>query len=423
MERKKILVFPCGSEIALEIYRSLKNSIHFELIGASSVSDHGCFVYDKYIGDIPFVSDNAFIPVLSEIVKREHIDFIYPAMDSVIAKLKANEEALGCTVISSPCETTAICLSKKETYRVLGGVIRTPKMYRDADKIDYPVFCKPDIGYGARGTKKISDEKMLKEYLRENPHSLILEYLSGEEYTVDCFTDKDRKLIFCGARVRSRISNGISVNTRPVNNSYEFHKIAEIINGAIEFRGAWFFQLKRNDKGELVLLEIASRLGGSSALFRARGVNFAQLSLFDAMDYPVSIIDNGYDVEMDRALDNCYKLAVSYSEVYIDYDDTLILDNKYYNVQAMSFIYSCKNRGIKLTLLSSHKGNLNAVLNDFALAPLFDRIIHVQPGKNKFSSIDNRDAIFIDDSFAERKSVHDNVGIPVFSVDMIEMLI
>ena len=41
---KNILVFPCGSEIALEIYRSLRYSTHFKLIGANSLDDHGKFV-------------------------------------------------------------------------------------------------------------------------------------------------------------------------------------------------------------------------------------------------------------------------------------------------------------------------------------------------------------------------------------------
>ena len=47
-ERKNILVFPCGSEIALELYRALVHSKHFNLIGASSVDDHGRFVYHNY---------------------------------------------------------------------------------------------------------------------------------------------------------------------------------------------------------------------------------------------------------------------------------------------------------------------------------------------------------------------------------------
>jgi hypothetical protein len=52
---KKILVFPCGSEIALEVHRALKDQKDIELIGASSVDDHGKFVFDNYIGGIPMI--------------------------------------------------------------------------------------------------------------------------------------------------------------------------------------------------------------------------------------------------------------------------------------------------------------------------------------------------------------------------------
>lgn len=40
----------------------------------------------------------------------------------------------------------------------------------------------------------------------------------------------------------------------------------------------------------------------------------------------------------------------------------------------------------------------------------------------KYKYIDNRNAIFIDDSFAERKSIKENCGLNVFSVDMVEVL-
>lgn len=51
-----ILVFPCGSEIALELHRSLKFSRHITLFGANSVDDHGKFVFENYIGGLPFFS-------------------------------------------------------------------------------------------------------------------------------------------------------------------------------------------------------------------------------------------------------------------------------------------------------------------------------------------------------------------------------
>lgn len=422
MTKKRVLVFPCGSEIALEVYRSLKNSIHFELIGANSVSDHGRFVFENYIEGVPFVSDEGFIPAMAEIVKRERIDFIYPAMDSVIAALKTHEEELGSIVIASPAETAEICLSKEKTYEALKGAVRLPAVYTEESVPSFPVFCKPKVGYGARGAKKVNHADELREQLAEHPDSMILEYLPGEEYTLDCFTNSRGELLFCGARVRGRIANGISVYTCPVADDAEFQAAAAAINARLRFRGAWFVQLKRDAAGKLTLLEVASRLGGSSALFRARGINFAQLSLFDAMGLPVGIIDNGYPLEMDRALDNRYKLDIGYGEVYLDYDDTLILEGKYYNPEIMAFLYTCKNRGVKLTILSAHEGPLDEELRRFRLDGLFDRVIQIKKGENKADFIDNTNAIFIDDSYAERLRVFKGAGIPVFSLDMVQAL-
>ena len=53
--KKRILVFPCGSEIGLEVNRALSNDIHFEMYGASSLPDHGKFVFKNYIEGVPFV--------------------------------------------------------------------------------------------------------------------------------------------------------------------------------------------------------------------------------------------------------------------------------------------------------------------------------------------------------------------------------
>ena len=127
--KKNIFVFPCGSEIGLDIYSSVCYSTYFHLIGGSSVDDHGRFVYKDYIPDIPFVNDPLFIPAMSRIVQERHIDAIYPAMDEAITILKTHEEELGCRVISSPFETTQICLSKRKTYKRLANVVKIPQLY------------------------------------------------------------------------------------------------------------------------------------------------------------------------------------------------------------------------------------------------------------------------------------------------------
>ena len=430
--KKNILVFPCGSEIALEIYRSVKNSTHFYLIGANSINDHGRFVFNDYIGNVPFISSPNFLPTIQKIVKDRKIDAIYPAMDAVIEILKSNENILGCKVISAPAKTTQITLSKSKTYQALSNIIKTPRIYKkeflqDSSRNEFPIFVKPDIGYGSRGAKKINSIAELNAHLLQYPSCILSEYLPGKEYTVDCFTAKNGKLLFSAARERCRIMNGISVNTKPVSDNQElFVEIANKINNTLIFDGAWFFQVKLNDKNELALMEVASRFGGSSSLFRAQGINFALMSLYNAFDIPVSIIRNNYNVEMDRALDNKYKLELQYDEIYVDFDDCLYLEKRYVNAELIAFLYQAINNGKKITLLSRHNddelGKLDSLLEALRIRQLFDRIIHLSPTEQKINAIDNTNAIFIDDSFAERKAVAEKFHIPVFSLDMVETL-
>lgn len=426
--QKNILVFPCGSEIALEIYRAVRYSTHFKLIGANSVNDHGRFVYEDYEGGLPFINQDNFIPALKELIARRHIDAVYPAMDAVIELLKSHEAELGCKVIAPPAATTEICLAKSRTYKLLKDVVRTPHVYEPGSAVKtFPVFAKPDIGYGSRGARILNSAEELELHLHNYPDCIITEYLPGDEYTVDCFTGPNGQLLFAAPRQRCRVMNGISVNTRPVDTDLgEFRTMAAAINGAMKFCGAWFFQVKRNRDGLLTLLEVASRFGGSSGLFRARGVNFALMSLFTAFDIPVTVLENDYQVEMDRALDNKYKLSLQFNEVFVDFDDCLLLEGKKVNSELVSFLYECINRGYPVNLLSRHPAGAVALtdrLKELRLEQIFDRVIHLPKGDKKSSYIHNERAIFIDDSFAERKDVFENCHIPVFSPDMVSVLL
>lgn len=424
MTKKNILVFPCGSEIALEIYKAVKYSTYFHLIGASSINDHGKFVFEDYIGDLPFIKDSRLLFELKEIVKKRKIDAIYPSMDSAIALLKENEEYLGCKIIGSPAETTEICLSKRKTYNFLRKEINVPVEYEKDCVLRYPVFAKPDVGYGSKGAAIINTEEELYIHLEKYPNSIITEYLPGDEYTIDCFTNKKGKLLYAAARKRNRIKCGISVNSSFVDVQTPFKEIANKINEKMKFRGAWFAQVKYGKDGELYLLEAAARLGGSSALSRAKGINSALLTLFDAFDFDVKIEKNDYDVEIDRAMDCKYYLEIDYDEVYVDYDDCLILDSKKINTELVRFLYQCINNQKNIILLSKHVGDLKKELSKYRLLSLFDEIIQIDRNQCKTDYIkENTKFIFIDDSFAERQRVKDKFMMSVFSPEMIECLI
>jgi len=427
MSKKNILVFPCGSEIGLEIHRSLRFSTHFNLIGGSSVDDHGRFIYEQYIENIPFHDEPNFIDAIKQLVVIHKIDAIYPAMDAVANTLKNNQEFLGCRVIGSSAEATQICSSKISTYQKLNSVVPIPKIYTSPDDTEsYPIFIKPDVGYGSKNVFLAKDVNSARGFLKEKANEgdfLFCEYLPGNEYTIDCFTDRNGNLLFSGARKRARISNGISVNTMQTDDHNElFTRYAEAINKAIRPRGAWFFQMKLDQANSPKLLEVAARLGGSSSLFRSQGVNFALLSAFDCFDMDVEILLNKYSSELDRALSNKYKLDIDFQNIYVDYDDCLVFNDKV-NHELVAFIFSALNQGKKIILITRHLGDLNASLKKHRLLNLFDEIVHITNKEKKSEHVNAESSIFIDDSHAERADVKRKHGIPVFSPDMIEALI
>lgn len=153
--KKNVLVFPCGSEIGLEVNRALANSIHFELFGANSVDDHGKFVYKNYIDNLPFVDSSDFITELNRIIDSNSIDLIVPTHDSVVLKLAKFSHLINTEIISSPLETCAVSRSKGKTYDLFTDLIATPIVFSEYDHFEFPLFLKPDVGQGSKGTYKV----------------------------------------------------------------------------------------------------------------------------------------------------------------------------------------------------------------------------------------------------------------------------
>lgn len=424
---KKILVFPCGSEIGLEIHRSLRYSTHFELVGASSVDDHGRFVFEDYIGGLPFHDHPDFLASLESIVHDFDIHAIYPTMDAVAETLVALSDELGCRVIGSDLRATSLCASKSATYGLLENVVPLPRRYAATDAVmNYPIFIKPDRGYGARNSQYAATPEAARDFLvrYQDQRMLLMEYLPGREWTVDCFSDRRGVLRFHAARGRDRISNGISVRTAPSEEfAAEFADWAQRIHDAIKPRGAWFFQAREDAHGQPRLLEVAARLGGSSGLFRCMGINFAMLTAFDAFDQDVHLVSNRYPITLDRALANRYHVeGLHYTHVYVDLDDCLLIRGAV-NPQLVGFLYKTLSEGKGVTLLTRHARPLTETLQALRIEALFDRVMHLTRNEKKSDYIDHAAAIFIDDSFAERQEVAERLHMPVFAPDMLEALI
>lgn len=420
-----VLIFPAGSEIAFEINNALKYSKFVNIIGGSSVSDHSEFVYKELYTDFPYINDLNFIKFLNEFIKKHKIDYIYPAMDIVQVFLTNNKDLIDAKIVTSSVDTVNICRSKLKTYQTLKNEHFIPKFYSNASDIKkYPVFLKPEEGQGAQGAIKINNKRQLDYYLETSDEKVIIcEYLPGTEYTVDCFTDKNGKLLISQLRSRDRIRTGISVRSTKHTTTEEVKKIANIINSYFEFNGAWFFQIKKDAEDKFKLMEISPRIPGTMGLTRNMGINFPMLTLFNMLDYDLNIINNNYDIMLDRAFINRYKINYCYENVYIDFDDTITNKGKL-NLNAIRYLYQLVNENKKIYLLTRHKDNIENTLRKYKLSKdIFTEIIWINQEKLKSEYIEPEKSIFIDDSFRERIDVSKKLGIPVFDVDMIESLI
>jgi hypothetical protein len=421
---KRVLVFPGGTEVGLEIWRSLRWHRQVELYSAGApVSNHAPYVFARHF-EVPMVTDPRWFPILKEIVERERIDFIFPGHDDIVEALAQHRDDLRALVVTSPTETCETCRYKSRTYDALSGVVPIPRRYSAAAEVDaFPVFARPDRGQGSQDAHLVADASELEALLLRAPgRYIVTEYLPGEEFTVDCLTDREGRLIYCAGRRRIRVRNGISVDTVTVDNP-TFQEYATAINRRLRLRGGWFFQVKFSKQGTLTLLEVAPRIAGAMALDRVRGVNIALLSLFIVQGMDVEVLPNPMPVEMDRALTNRYRFDLRFTRAYLDLDDSLIVRGQV-NTELVQFLFQCVNRGVRLTLLTRHAGDPLETLRRFRLAGVFDEIRTVPAGTPKSSAIDQtRDAIFIDDSFAERREVARATGLPTFDSSMVELLL
>ena len=423
----KVLVFPAGTEIALEINVALRNCKFVELYGATSVDCHAEMLFKNLVAGMPFVCDSGFIQAMNDVIDMWGIDYVYPAHDDALLVLTRRQKELHAKVITSDFDTVFICRSKYRTYSYLrdeGGEWFLPWFFMgENESIKLPAFAKPDIGQGSYGVKKLDNQGDLDELFRYNDtRYVVCEFLPGEEITVDCFTDRHGELKTAVERTRDRIRSGISVRSEIVPLETRVLDIAKFLNTHFKFNGAWFFQLKKDVNDEYKLLEVAPRIAGTMGLTRVMGINMPLLTLYNIMGEKVDIMRNHNHILLDRAFISRFESDIDYESVYIDLDDTIVAKGKV-NPMVMAFLYQASNEGKKIILMTRHRGDIFQELDKYHVPlDLFHSVIFVGPQELKSDYV-NGNSIFIDDSFAERKDVHDWVCVPTFAVDAVESLI
>lgn len=419
-----VLVFPCGSEIGLEIHAALRNAKDIQLHGASSVSDHGEFVYSRYRQISADAANGQLIEQLNALIDEWQIDIVLPAHDSLIPLLAAASIQLRAKAAVPDLESATLCRNKNRTYDRLRHLGIVPQTAGAPAQAAYPIFAKPAVGQGSQGAERVDDIARHQQLLATGTEYVFSEYLPGPEFTVDCISDADGRLLHATARSRARVKSGISVRSEATAADPVVQAIAADIAAELRLRGAWFFQIRDNTEGQPRLLEVAPRIAGSMGLSRMHGINYPLLTIYAHLDLPFSVLAQQWPLVLDRALGSRYRTGLKYDRVYLDLDDTLLVRGTP-QPMVMALLYQWNARNIPVVLLTRHAGSpLETLGQQRICADLFERIVHLRDQSSKSAAIAaGESAIFIDDAFRERADVAKVHGIPVFDVDAVEQLL
>jgi hypothetical protein len=173
---------------------------------------------------------------------------------------------------------------KIPVYKVVKNSLEFELAYEDLIKNGFMVCFKPDISQGGSGFRiidnKISPKNIITGYvtvrntydyyldkiknLNSFPPLIVLQYLSGFEYSIDCLGDGEN-LLFCGIREKS------DKKRRLIKNDV-LELIAKEIQSVFKFSHLYNIQI-RAENGIYYLLEINPRYSAGSYIYEIEGYN------------------------------------------------------------------------------------------------------------------------------------------------------
>jgi carbamoyl-phosphate synthase large subunit len=308
----RVFITGAGAPGAPGIIKSLRivGERKISVLGAdaNTANSVGSGLLDK-VFRIPYPESADFIDKVLEICISEKIDVIIPLVTRELLVFASNKplfEKAGIKVSVSDPEPLQIANNKHLLMRFCRDnnipvpsfrLVKSVEEFRKAaESLGYPdekICFKPPVSNGLRGFRIIDDSQdRLFSIMNEKPNNiyigyeeflsvcrsseffpdlLVMEYLPGEEYSVDVVVNNGR---FFSAIPRSRdhIKMGISFVGTTVEDR-EIIKYSKLVVEGLKLNGNIGLQLKRDKHGVPRILESNPRVQGTIVLCTAAGEN------------------------------------------------------------------------------------------------------------------------------------------------------
>lgn len=231
---------------------------------------------------VPKVDDKSYVDSLLAICRAEKVDLLVPLFEPEFSLLDTKRHEfnkLNTLLLLSSSQVLETCREKLQTYGFFSSHgIKTPKTWNPTDlpaDIAFPVFVKPRIGMGSRGSQRIDMFRQLEVVLQQKADLLVQEFIPGKEYTLDILADLEGQVLSVVPRERLEVRAGEVSKSRTVYRRDLIEQGKNIVEklGAI---GPVTVQCIDNGK-DVYWLEVNPRFGGGVPLAIQAGVDYPVL--------------------------------------------------------------------------------------------------------------------------------------------------
>lgn len=265
---------------------------------------------------VPSVKDESFIPKLKEIIDREKVEILLPLSSYDIdffSKLDILSEIGPVKMLVMDYSLHNKLHDKKICYEYLkNNGIRTPDIYYKKSELIYPCVIKPRKSSGSKNTVVLYDDNDFEYWSRKIDDSIIVEYLDGKEYTVDCLFDNHGKCLGASVRERLKTAGGGATISR-INNKIKIDELIIKIEKLGKLKGPINFQFKILSNGEICVFDFNTR-------FASGGLSLTVKSGFDIPNMLVNTILGSKVKKWENKESNNGLTVVKYYDEYFLYD-------------------------------------------------------------------------------------------------------
>jgi len=291
---KNILFLSAGRRV--ELLRFARETLNKKDIPAQifacdmSPTAPALFFADKQF-IVPPINDVSYVEEIIKISRENKVDVIIPTIDTELLPLAERygeiTERTGALVNLSSEWTVSICRDKVRTAKFLQeNGFGCPLLY-EPEEVVFPAFIKPKHGSSSISANKINTQREMDFYLSIIPEPIIQEYIQGEEYTVDTFSDYDSNPVTIVPRKRLSVRSG-EIMKGYIAKDREIIKQCKRLIKVLKLCGHNTVQcIKANNK--ICFIEINARFGGGAPMSLRAGadsiMNLVKLSDGETLAY------------------------------------------------------------------------------------------------------------------------------------------